>query len=368
MDQLLKYCDTNDSSDLKNLPPNIKLILLNNAPKTITKYKNNNNIIFVKRAKQIIDLLSYIPPDEDYYILNGLSWTGNSCYIDSVIFALFAMPSKFIYQHLLSPITKSKNKQFCSKIQRELLHITVFLRSENKKPYTCSNLRKIISTNPHSQNFHLFDMNDASEFLMYILDIFNSTNIAISQNSVFVTSDKSIHPKNLILSSEHIFKDSSIIRYIDPFILKNLNQNKFHDIRDFLTLKSDEFLDEHNKLVFKSKKYNRKININVLLDSPYLIFNFDRALFSNFGRSTFLNTKIVPSQILTLHSNRRLLLSTIIVFSNSHYICYFQNCFNWFIYNDLKNDKIQLIGSYFDMLNMSPSPISNGTLYFYDTV
>jgi hypothetical protein len=103
MNDLKKYCDTNDVNILKSLPLYIKKMLLKYAPKVIIKYNNNNKNKYVLRAKEIIDIVTNIVQEDisKCKILNPLNWTGNSCYIDSVLFALLAIPNKFTKKYIL---------------------------------------------------------------------------------------------------------------------------------------------------------------------------------------------------------------------------------------------------------------------------
>ena len=97
MEDLKKYCRTSNVEILRILSPEIKKFLLEHAPKTIAKYGNDNNNAYVLRAKEIIDILTTLEQGDPAKCikLNPLKWTGNSCYIDSVLFALLAIPTQF---------------------------------------------------------------------------------------------------------------------------------------------------------------------------------------------------------------------------------------------------------------------------------
>ena len=107
-------------------------------------------------------------------------------------------------------------------------------------------------------------------------------------------------------------------------------------------------------------------------------------------RTIFLNRPVIPRQVLTLPSGRRLTLGAIVVYRGAHYTCYFrygcsENSVNWYYYDDTgvdtsnqkwmdqpqgrRNDKILPIGKFSDMVSASgiglPNPSTNGTEYYY---
>jgi len=383
MDDLKRYCKTNDVDILKRLSPDIKKLLLENAPKTIAKYKNDNNNSYVLRAKEIIDIVTTIEQGDPTKCvkLNPLKWTGNSCYMDSVLFALLAVPTEFTKKYIFQAELQAKEKPLGSlsvendleirrNIQREIIRIGRHIRGfERMKDNTCNDLRKSIKYYPHSENFEGTGMAEAGEFLTYILDILD-LNLANSYLVNYATDNIEDTLPDLEKISSTYDKKSSIVRYVTSDNLDLLDKNTVYDIRNFLSLKDDTGqLDWDNlyKPDTTSKPFLRKISYNVLLDSPYIIFRIDRQKFMGY-RTRFLNVSILPSQTLTIHSNRRFILTAIVVFQGAHYTCYFYNCANWFYYDDIAGQKIVHIGSYEDMIESSPSPLKNGTLYFYNAL
>ena len=371
MDDLKRYCKTNDVDILKVLSPDIKKLLLENAPKTIAKYKNDNNNAYVLRAKEIIDILTTIEQGDPTKCvkLNPLKWTGNSCYIDSVLFALLAVPTEFTKHYIFQAELQDKDKPLVRQnIQREIIRIGRHIRGfERMKDNTCKDLRKSIKHYPHPEEFEGTGMADAGEFLTYILDIFD-LDVATSYLVNYATNNTEDELPELIKISSTYDKKSSIVRYVTSDNLEFLDKDRIYDIRNFLSLKDDSGeLDADNLYQpdTTSRSFLRKISYNILLDSPYIIFRLDRQKFTA-RRTKFLNVSILPSQTLTIHSNRRFILTAIVVFEGAHYTCYFYNCANWFYYDDMAGQKIVHIGSYEDMIESSPSPLRNGTLYFYN--
>ena len=377
MEDLKKYCRTNDVEILRLLSPEIKKNLLEYAPKTIEKYGNNNNNIYVLRAKEIIDILTTLEQGDPTKCikLNPLKWTGNSCYIDSVLFALLAVPTQFSKKYIFESELQAKENDLDIRrnIQRELIRIGRHIRGyEQMKDNTCKDLRKSLKYYPHPEEFHGTDMADAGEFLTYILDIFD-LNVARSYFVNYATNnvtDARPPVKDLVKISTSYDDHSSIVRYVTTENIESLDQYGVYDIRNFLSLKDDSGeLDINNLYTPENSRvsFSRKISYNVLLDAPYIIFRIDRQKHT-FDDIEFLDVSILPSQTLTIHSNIRFVLSAIVVFEGAHYTCYFYNCGNWFYYDDMPRQKITLIGSYEDMIKSSPSPLQNGTLYFYNSM
>jgi len=122
-------------------------------------------------------------------VINGLTWTGNSCYIDSLFVALLASPNTFIDKNILNKRLREgvyenfscnndleKDLQIRQQIQDELRKLTANIRGQSgDNVITCTNFRKIIracKTSNKNLRFYGTGEQDPVEFLEYICNIF----------------------------------------------------------------------------------------------------------------------------------------------------------------------------------------------------
>ena len=161
----------------------------------------------------------------------GLKYTGNSCYQDSVLLSLFAIPNKFIENNILekdlNKIKESQKEIICSKdtkediiskedIQKELNKITNSIRNKGEKVEYCSKLRSLIKKCPSTsgQEFYGTGTQDAGEFVQYLFSIFNVEGMSKFTKTILSNNlDEKINEdsENTILSSYRKFNTSPII-------------------------------------------------------------------------------------------------------------------------------------------------------------
>jgi hypothetical protein len=122
-------------------------------------------------------------------VINGLTWTGNSCYIDSLFICLLAAPNTFIDKNILNKRLREgvyenfscnsdpeRDLEIRQEIRDELRELTANIRGENSdKVITCTNFRRIIKackTTNKNLKFYGKGEQDPVEFLEYICNIF----------------------------------------------------------------------------------------------------------------------------------------------------------------------------------------------------
>ena len=122
-------------------------------------------------------------------VINGLTWTGNSCYIDSLFVALLSSPNTFVDRNILNKKLKEgvyenfscnndpeKDLKIRQQIQDELRKLTANIRGQSgDNVITCTNFRKIIracKTTNKNLKFYGTGEQDPVEFLEYICNIF----------------------------------------------------------------------------------------------------------------------------------------------------------------------------------------------------
>lgn len=301
--------------------------------------------------------------------LGGLINTGDSCYLDSVLFALLAIPNKFMNKYiLLKKITNNKNKSFLELLQKYLIYLTEEIRIKNTFQ-VCTPFRNIIKKHQINgmPNFSLPGQQEAGEFLIYFLSLFNSQNVAVTQHTSYATNSisKKVKSKDLIETHKSIDTNASIVVFIDSFTLfdkRNLDNHVYH----FLKHREDTgILDQNNLFTHGDKKYIRKISYTQIIDTPHLILWTQRA---NPITNTVLRTRIIPNRIISLSNKKKLRLYSIVLhlgnISNGHYITYFRNKKTWYLYDDVSRH-VSEIGNYTQLLNFYPNVSTHGVLFFY---
>lgn len=313
--------------------------------------------------------------------LGCLQNVGNSCYLDSVLFALLAIQNDFIDNNILFKHICKTKKTICDDspdkdynlrkiFQLYLIAITRSIRL-TKDIKECTTFRKIMNKCQINgmPNFGNPGQQEAGEYLIYLLKLFNCDELAKTKTITYASNSlrSNIRKKSLHKTSTIINKKASIIQFIDSFTLmdKIHQKNKLHI---FLNQSIDsEELDKDNLFKYKNKNYKRRIQDSELLDAPYLIFWAQRA---DPVYNIVVNTKIIPNKYLNLKSKRTLYLSSIVIhigrIDYGHYITYFKYKKKWYMYDDM-TASITPIGKYQNMLKHYPSPITNGVLYFYSS-
>jgi ubiquitin C-terminal hydrolase len=368
MDSLIfqEYLKTNDTKLLWNISKQDRYNLINEISKKLDKTKTKKS-----RLKLLIalDVLSDSKPYsfKNDCKFNTLKNIGSSCYLDSVLMVLLAIPNKFVSTKILDVPIKN-DPTLCDmnsriKIQTFLKDLSNSLRKDGNIEY-CTNLREVLVDCPGGEDFHLSGERDAGEFLQYILSMFPDTAIARKSVVTYYTNETGkFSEKNSIKISRRVDKKSSIIRFITAFQLENEN---ILDTQQLLKITEDSgILSGSNIVRHKDKVYKRRISVDNLEDAPYIIFSVQRKSPIN-GR--ILRVPLVPYQKLTLSDKKSFMLIGIVVYEKHHYTSYFKCNDNWYFYNDISKTPVKYIGSYSKMLKQDkrkPSPIKNGTLYFY---
>jgi hypothetical protein len=134
-----------------------------------------------KKSKPTSSVLTATPKCN----ISGLTWTQNSCYLDSVLIALMGTENSFIHDHILDKNlsligeknlfcgkNKERDLEIRSEIQRELNVIYKNIKDPNSKDLYCTTLRKLFR-NCGDYQFHTGSMQDPTEFLEYLCQIFD---------------------------------------------------------------------------------------------------------------------------------------------------------------------------------------------------
>lgn len=310
----------------------------------------------------------YTPCD----IFKGLQWTENSCYLDSVLICLFSTPSAFVFHNILyDPVSEEqktdvicKDKKAKNKVRKELVKIYNTIRGLGGDIETCKDLRKKLKKCKSSQKFHRGNIQDAGEFLIYLLGIFETNKAYVRQITFATNSETSPVPeRDLVMTSNKLDIYSSVVNSIYPDDIKIIEDNR--SLSDFIQTRTDSgILDDDNLFKVGTEKYKRRITIRNLEYTPYLIFYLIRkSLDIESEEEIVLYNKIKIDDSIQIGENNYELSGIVLyIESNKHYVSIIKCKDKYLYYDDLNDEGLLEIES----LDDSPvNPYTNGVLFFY---
>jgi len=301
-------------------------------------YYNSNNYSPIDRYKFAIECIQddkcmIIHKIQAIYILiaNGvyreikptLQNENNSCYINSILVALFAMPYEYLTQKIL---LNDHDKPLSLTLQSIVLSMRIF----NNKVLTSSDLRLKLSKYKPFNGYLKGETEDTYEFFSNLFSLFKVYTQAVEEKyknsgKVEITETESI---------------PSVLVNLELFIkYKVFNLNEF----DF---EYEQFTTDDNVRIVKIIKFK---------NPKFLAINILHARTLNF------ETKVIPSERLKTYPN--LSLISIILFNKfiRHYTCVYRVVDKWYEYDDLRCSSIQLEHNICDYEHI----LTNSCLFFY---
>lgn len=364
---IVKNINDIDNLKLLNIKNNIfKNVTFNNITENLDKIKN--------KIKKINNKTS-----TNKNPINGLIWTGNSCYADSVLVALFAVPNFFTNKLLNTQLTKlnipecgqnaNKDLKTRNEIQKELKRITNSIRGEGNYVENITPLRELFKNCPHNQKFNETNTQDAGEFLIYILKMFPFLNTAQDESITFGTNStnstniqhtlNNMKRSNNFTETSHTFNcDQNVIMTVISEVLNKATENQ----------NIDTFLNIYEDVEMSDWRFKHKIKIKRKMYTPYLIFNLMRRYMDSNSSQKINNISINPIEEIIL-GEQKFNLSAIVIHNTGHYTCVFKYNDLWYHYDDnnasYDKHRTKQIGNYQKMLEHNSLPKTHGTLYFY---
>ena len=289
----------------------------------------------------------HIPPPRQCNKINGLFWTGNSCFIDSTIVALFANPSPLSNQILFEPIKPLRGENRCgmtieldianrTEIQNALKEINNTITNQNNKIKYCTNLRKAIAKCPSEENFHLPTIGDSGEFLAFIFGLFNITG-GMTQRITYGTNylGQNIPHEQLVQSPDVIVDNQAsciIWAYPEKLLEKKVIKTKdlIYTSEDSGLLSSDNLYKMTDKDNMTIGEFQRRITYTKFIQGAAIIFNLGRIQLG----IGFIDRLVFIDSHIKLESGQTFKLTGVVLYVPGHYKATILCGEDWYLYDD----------------------------------
>ena len=373
----------------------------------------------VNRVESALHLVKSTAKIEDP---KPLHWIGNSCYLDSTLFAFLAGPKSFIHDFLNINIRKdiisSDMKGACygeddglenrKAVQRELKRIDESTRNQGTFVEDCTSLRRTLKncqgTSGRTDPFWFWvgegtdpktlpESNsrdgtaESGDFLAHLLTIIPHEK-AIKKTINYVTNDdsedyfdneddikQSLEDGKIFESSRTTDENASIIHYISSLTLQSLHSTGT-DINSLLVEFEDSGPDQDVKARFGRTTFRRRINVQTIVNTPYLIVSLKRVTARENVQigargQEIINVPIYPNEILHIGEEVFTISAIVMNESATHYTAIAKYGDFWYYYNDYPRATIEKYGTFEEVIDACENdsnminPITNGTQYYY---
>lgn len=368
LEHIRNYCNSGDTDYLYLIEDQATIDFLQQAA-TYVVNQDEREFMYVYRALGILAafLESDMETEEvETCSVTGLRNTGNSCYLDSTIVALLAVPNDFTDEYILDAKLQERPQISCSKggdpkedlhnrraVQKALIEIAKSIRGEKTVEH-CVNLRKLLARCPTSiAAFHRTGQEDAGEFLTYLISLFN-TDVAWHSVSTYFYND----PEDKVFAGITVDDKASVVQSVDP---RTIQETPDLVLSSLLNRQETMEFDDANLAVFEGKRYRyRETLVDVV--SPYLVFNLRR----------LLPREIVQTEIQLepnfMNNGYQFTLTAVVVHVGTtrggHYVAYILCKGVWWLYDDLQRG-LEYVGSFEELKEAEPSPLTRGVQYYY---
>lgn len=312
------------------------------------------------------------------FSFGGYQNINNSCYLDSVLVALFASFSDIIHKILYIEPKNIKNP-LCQKdsllnFQNELkMMYDIFISNSTETKNTCMNLRRTLKDCPPyrlsrgipevdpERNFASSRQQEAQEFLTYIFELFNIETMIMERRTVFSNDN-----------GEKLKGDSArnVSFPIIPINIKD-DEDPEPSLEKYINRKTITHLDNENLYKDGLKTYNRiKTYTSHTTDSLYIFYVNRIYIDMETGDKHKTNKKInVPENIdlSELSLENKELRSVVVHYGGvggGHYVAYVKYINgDWYLYDDMSNELYTKVDN---DISENKDILSNGVLFFYN--
>ena len=345
--------------------------------------------------------------------INRHKWKEYSCYMDSVMFALFSFPSTFVTKYILNAdinaietkIIQELYLQKMRNIMDEVAHKPDNESEESKRKrlnqFIADYRRGDFVKYDRTERDNVMEkiQKDATKIIEYVKrvkDMLKEINsqlrgktidYCISLRSILlrgpftvldgryeyseIQENATAQRRNLAnaISNKRFSEggmedaDEMLRAIFDTFLIETLNK-KFLNGSEIISSPIIEFTPE--------KLYSQNFIISDLDNNTYNFLNQeDTFIVIKVNRKTATDTSPAdfPETLKIKSVGSILHLNHIIVKRGNHYIVYFRCNSGWYLYNDLSDSTIDKVASNFAELKLKKTePNTHGTLFFYNEI
>ena len=325
----------------------------------------------------------------------GLEWTGQSCYLDSTLFALFAGdrgPNDFVTNMLtmdLDTIDPALMEIKCSDnprkdierrklVQKELKRISESITRVEGAPIVkkCTKLREALIKCKSGSIYEKHLQADSGEFIMYLTSLFQTDQI-IKKDTIYGT-------RNIVDDFETLKANGELIENNT----RQFNSSSFIAVQyeileqtDIILLSS--LLTEHIDVEADNNRYPRIITVREILKAPCLIFNLFR-LGNEYSKRTYTGTEseiwcgneVFYEPTISVGDDTLSCYAIVIYSGGCHYVAVARYGNFWYYYDDyIKTSDFNYTMIQFNSLeeivqesendDTILNPLTNGTQFYY---
>lgn len=320
--------------------------------KSLYPYYKNIAILPKNSLKEILDKkCNYIT----------LSNESNSCYLDSLLVALFNDNNDMIKKMFLETKLKETDDKLikiAEEIRQELIIIYDIIQNGNQN-FFCKNLRKLF------HNYYIHKKMENKDWKNEQLEPFDVLNLL---QEIFAIKSKTKYnikvygannKKNKKLIRNNIITDNNFISNIEMEQMKN----KELMLKKIYPKYTDNVLFDNNNLwkPTSNDKYKYKITMKKYLAGKFLFIHVNRNIINyTTGYKNKLNTKIIPEIKMKLKDNKfNIYLRSMIIHhgeaEGGHYTTIYECKGLWYEYDDISNNKKKLLGTFENICNINNS-------------
>ena len=327
-----------------------------------------------------------------YTIVEGLGWRGNSCYMDSALQCLLAVPSQLneyilnvnLEENVIMDIhicgdTEARDLEVRKEIQEELGMLTDTIRGNGRPRETADEFREILRKCKLKQGQRFFDdcTQDSGDFLAWLLSRF-PVEKGVVRVETFYTNSEEDTADNLHLSTT-VERSQGPVIDVGRSLLVKIYDNKPVPISSFVTWSDDSgtMLNDDGLGSIKAsegdiagQRFSRRITQNKIMMAPgAMIFSIMRGGADDFGTvQDVLRHPVFPTYEIELESGQNFRFSGVTVHQSNHYWCYYRHRNAWYLYNDTSQQTPKKIGSYKTLIKNHSIIMTHGTVFYYNQV
>jgi len=294
-----------------------------------------------------------------------ISNESNSCYLDSLLVALFNDNNEMIQKMFLETKLKdtdAKLIKIAEEIRQEMISIYDIIQKGNKKFY-CKNLRRLFHNYYiHKRTITKMEKKDWIKDQLEPLDVLNLLQEMFEIKSKTKYSLKTYGANNK--KDKKIVRDDTITdnNFISNIEMEQMKNEKLM-LKTIYPKYTDNVLFDPTNLwkPTSNVSYKYKITIKKYLAGDFLFIYVNRKTINyTTGDNIKLDTKIIPEIKMKLKDNKfNIYLRSMIIHhggaEGGHYTTIYECKGLWYEYDDMKSNTKRLIGTFEDVCKMNKS-------------